>query len=38
MRVFVLANPQAGSHQAKKYIQDIQKTYPQLDTKVYLTQ
>ena len=38
MRVFVLANPKAGSHQARKYIQDIQKTYPQLDIKVYLTQ
>ena len=38
MRVFVLANPKAGSHEAKKCIQDIQKIYPQLDTRVYLTQ
>ena len=38
MKVFILANPQAGSHQAKKLIQEIKQDYPQLTIKVYLTQ
>ncbi|RRD30479.1 hypothetical protein EII38_07665 [Streptococcus minor] len=37
MILYILANPQAGRHGAEHIISEIQQSYPQLKTKVYLT-
>ncbi len=38
MIVHILANPNAGSHSAESIIDQLKKTYPQVDFKTYLTQ